>query len=69
VAQAEQLLAVNAVSPYMDQLLWLAAESEQQRGRVDRAVATLESLLDEYPGSPLVPQAKAKIEELEGSGR
>jgi tetratricopeptide (TPR) repeat protein len=61
IAQAEQLQAVNADSPYIDQLLYLAAESEVRRGRKDRALATLHSLMKEYPGSPLVPAAKERI--------
>jgi len=65
VAQAEQLLTLNAGSPYADQLLWLAADCELKRERVDRALATLHSLLKDYPGSPLVEQVKAKIASLE----
>jgi TolA-binding protein len=65
IAQAEQLQAVNRDSPYIDQLLYLAADSEVRRGRTDRALATLQSLLKDYPGSPLVPAAKKKIETLE----
>ena len=66
IAQAEQLLAVNRDSPYVDQLLLLAADSEMRRGRKDRALATLHSLVKDYPGSPLVPLAKKNIEALEG---
>lgn len=65
VAQAEQLLTVNADSPYIDQLLLLAADCEVKRGRVDRALATLHQLLKEYPGSPLVPVVRANIAKLE----
>ena len=65
VAQAEQLLTVNAESPYIDQLLLLAADCEVKRGRVDRALATLHQLLKEYPGSPLVPAVRANIAKLE----
>jgi predicted negative regulator of RcsB-dependent stress response len=66
VAQSEQLQAVNADSPYMDQLLMVAADSEMRRGRKDRALATLHALLKDYPGSPLAPLAKKNIEALEG---
>ena len=59
--------AVNADSPYVDQLLLLAAECEVKRGKKDRAIATLHSLLSGYPGSPLVPEAKQKLSELEGT--
>ena len=65
VAQAEQLLAVNGDSPYADQILMLSAQCEVKRGKNDRAVATLRSLVKDYPGSPLVPKAKARIEQLE----
>ncbi|MHC4176971.1 MAG: PKD domain-containing protein, partial [Planctomycetota bacterium] len=65
VAQAEQLQVVNADSPYADQLLLLAADCEVKRGRADRALATLHSLLKDYPGSPLVPVVKRNIARLE----
>ena len=42
----------------------LAADCETARGRTDRAAATLNSLLKDYPGSPLVPAAKEKLEGL-----
>jgi TolA-binding protein len=66
IAQAEQLQAVNPDSPYMDQLLFLAAESEMRLGRKDRALATLQSLVKDYPGSPLAPLAKKNIGLVEG---
>ena len=52
IAQSEQLLAVNPDSPYIDQLLLVAADSEMRQGRKDRALATLHALLKDYPGSP-----------------
>ena len=69
IAQAEQLQTVSPDSPYIDQLLYLAAESEVRRGRKDRALATLHSLLKDYPGSPLTPAVKKRIETLEGERR
>jgi tetratricopeptide (TPR) repeat protein len=66
IAQAEQLQAVNPDSPYIDQLLYLAADSEMRRGRKDRAIATLHSLLKDYPGSPLAAKVKKQIKMLEG---
>lgn len=54
IALAEQLLAVNADSPYIDQVLLLAAVCEVRRDKVDRAIATLEDLAKKYPGSPYV---------------
>ncbi len=65
VAQVEQLETVNPNSPYIDQALLLAADSEMRRGRKDRALATLHSLADNYPGSPLAPLAKKNIEAIE----
>ncbi len=67
IAQAEQLQAVNADSPYVDQLLMLAAGCELRRERTDRAIATLHALVKDYPGSPLAPAARAKLAELEAA--
>jgi TolA-binding protein len=70
VAQSERLQAVNPDSSYVDQILMLAADCEMRRGRKDRALATLNSILKDYPGSPLVPLAKKNIEMIErGEGR
>ncbi len=72
VALADVQLTVNPDSPHVDQLLVLAADCEGQRGRVDRALAFLNQLLDDYPGSPLVPvvrQNVAKLEEAESPKR
>jgi len=66
IAQAEQLHTVSPDSPYIDQLLFLAADCEMRLGRKDRASATLHSLVNDYPGSPLAPLAKKNIEILEG---
>ena len=67
IGLSEHLLCVNADSPYIDQLLLLAADSEMRRGRKDRALATLHALLKDYPGSPLAPLAKKNIDVLEGA--
>jgi len=66
VAQAGQLQEVNPESPYVDQILMLAADCEMRRGRKDAALAILHSILQDYPGSPLVPAAKKNIQVLEG---
>ncbi len=66
IAQAEQLQAVSPDSPYIDQLLFLAADSEMRLGRKDRALATLHALVKDYPGSPLAPLANKNVELLEG---
>lgn len=65
VALSEQLMNLNPESPYVDQVLMLAAECELQRGKADRALATLQGLLRDQPGSPLVPAVKQRIAELE----
>jgi len=62
---AEEQLAVNADSPHIDQLLVLAADCEVKRGQVDRALAVLNQLLKDYPGSPLVPVVRENIAKLE----
>lgn len=66
VGQSDQLRTVAPDSPYADQLLILAADCEMRLGRKDRAIATLHSLVNDYPGSPLTPLAKKNIEILEG---
>jgi hypothetical protein len=65
VAQSEQLLTVNKESPYIDLMLILAAACEVRRGKADRASATLQSLLKNYPGSPSVPEIKGILKPLE----
>jgi TolA-binding protein len=63
IAAANDLLTVNPASPYADQLLMLAGDCESQLGHLDRSRAVYQSLLDDYPGSPLVTEAKRKLEE------
>lgn len=65
VAQAERLQAVNPDSAYVDQILLLSADCELRRGKKDRALATLNSILKDYPGSPLVPLVRKNIELIE----
>jgi predicted negative regulator of RcsB-dependent stress response len=65
IAQAEQLQGVNRDSPYLDQILFVAADSEMRLGHKDRALATLQSVLKDCPGSPMVPLAKKNIELIE----
>jgi len=60
-ALAEGLVAVNPDSPYADQLLYLAARCESKQGRPSRAVALLNQLLKDYPGSPLAPEVKRRL--------
>jgi TolA-binding protein len=65
IAQADQLQTANPNSPYADQILFLAADCEMRRGRKDRALATLRSILQNYPGSPMIPLVKENISILE----
>jgi PKD repeat protein len=65
IAQAEQLQTVNQDSPYSDRLLYIAADCEMRLGRKDRAVATLHTLLKDYPGSPLAAKVRKQVEMIE----
>ena len=65
IAQAEQLHTANPDSPYADQALYLAAESQARLGRRDQALATLQTILREYPGSPLATKVKENVATLE----
>jgi predicted negative regulator of RcsB-dependent stress response len=64
IALAGQLTAVNPDSPYIDQMQMLVAECHLATGAPEKAVATLESFLKGYPGSPLVKEAKQRIAEI-----
>jgi TolA-binding protein len=61
VVVANDLLAVNRDAPHADSLVFLAAECEERLGHPDRARAGYQSLLSDYPGSPLVPAARQKL--------
>jgi tetratricopeptide (TPR) repeat protein len=64
LAQVAQLRTVSPDSPYIDQVLYLAADCELKRGHREAAVAILNSIVKDYPGSPLVPRVKETIEQL-----
>jgi TolA-binding protein len=64
IALSEQLLTVNKDSPYIDVILALSAKCDVKRGKIDAAVATLGSLLKNYPGSPTVPAIKEALKRL-----
>lgn len=61
IVTANDLLAVNPESPYADQVLFLAGESEEKLQRPDRARTVYQALVTDYPGSPLVAAAKLKL--------
>lgn len=67
-ALADRMLIVNPYSPYIEELLLLSARSDMARGQPERAKATLESLLKDYPGSPFVGEAKELLQKL-GAGK
>ena len=64
LALAGQLSAVNADSPYIDQIQILASECHAAMGSPDKAIATLDSMIKTYPGSPLIPKVKERIAKL-----
>jgi len=64
IVVAGDLLAVNAESPYADQLVFLAAECEENLKHIEQARAGYRALLADYPGSPLVREAKQKLSQL-----
>lgn len=61
IALAGDLLAVNPDSPYADRLVFLSGECEKKLGRTERARSCYQSLLTDYPGSPLVGLAKQNL--------
>ena len=61
IAMANDLLAINPDSPYADRLVFLSGECEEKLGRAGRAKTCYQSLLRDYPGSPLVDQARQKL--------
>jgi TolA-binding protein len=64
IAVAGDLVAINPDSPYADRLAFLAAECEEKLDRTDRALAAYRTFLTDYPGSPLVVDAKQKLARL-----
>ncbi len=61
IALAGDLVAINPDSPYADRLVFLSAECEEKSGHADRARAAYQSLLTDYPGSPLVGDARKRL--------
>jgi hypothetical protein len=66
IALASDLVTINLDSPYADRLVFLAAGGEEELGHADRARAGYESLLRNYPGSPLAGEARRKLAGLSG---
>jgi predicted negative regulator of RcsB-dependent stress response len=65
IALAGQLATVNSDSAYVDQIQVLAADCHLATGSPDKAIQTLRSLLKDQPGSPMVPQVKKRIAQLQ----
>jgi hypothetical protein len=63
-AVAGDLLAIAPHSPYADRLLLELVAAEEMLGRTDRAIAACETLLSDYPGSPLRDAAREKLAAL-----
>jgi len=64
IALTGDALAVNPDSSDADRLACLAAECEDRVGHADRAAAAYRTFLNDYPGSPLVPEVKQKLARL-----
>lgn len=67
LALAADLVALNPESAHADRLLLLATDCEQKLGHADRARARLQALLADYPGSPLVPEARKRLDAMPAS--
>jgi tetratricopeptide (TPR) repeat protein len=52
-------------SPYMDDVLWNLARIEREADEYDKAAAHLETLLRDYPDSPLKQEAEEKLKEAQ----
>ena len=64
IACAGDLIAVNPESPFADRLAFLAAECHDKLGHHERGLASFQSFVSDYPGSPLVSAAKKQINRL-----
>ncbi|MDR2756047.1 MAG: outer membrane protein assembly factor BamD [Planctomycetaceae bacterium] len=64
-ALADRQLSLNPNSPYIDELLLVAAEAQEKAGNKNAAQAYLRSLIKDYPGSPFVTDAKKQLKNLE----
>jgi outer membrane protein assembly factor BamD (BamD/ComL family) len=64
-ALADRQLTLNPDSSYIDELLLVASEAQDNANNKDAAKAYLHSLLKDYPGSPFVPDAKERLKKLD----
>ena len=61
----QDAITVAPDSQYADQLVWLEAQAALQSGKPARAVQAMRTLLEDYPGSPLVPDARKLLDRLQ----
>ena len=64
---AADLVALNPDSPYADQLVYLSADCAAQHGKPAQALAGFKALVTDYPGSPLVAEARKQMARI-GTG-
>ena len=65
ISEARTAAALAPDSSYADRALLLAAKSLEAMGQPSKAIAAYQSFLKQYPGSPLIEDAKESIQELE----
>lgn len=65
VAKANAYLKEFPKSPYVDDVLWTVARMEREADEYDKAAAHLETLLRDYPDSPLKQEAEEKLKEAQ----
>ncbi len=59
---ADRLITVNPDAPYVDRILIVAAEAKYKEGNRDAAQSYLQTLVKNYPGSPLISEANEMLD-------
>jgi len=67
--EAEDLAAFDPRNPYVPEAIFLAGQAHEHLRDATRAAAAYQRLIDDYPESPLVPQARIRLTALAGSRR
>jgi tetratricopeptide (TPR) repeat protein len=62
--EAEDLAAFEPRNPYVPEALWLAGQAYAKRPDTARAATAYQRLIDSYPESPLVPEARKALAAL-----
>lgn len=65
ISEARTVAALAPDSAYTDRAIQLAAEALVASKQIPAAIATYQNLVKQYPGSPLVPEVKTAITELQ----